>query len=57
MYDELKKGFEHLYLQHCYNEALDAGANGQTFHSTFDLVMQNPGWNLSLQTHKWMGVE
>jgi organic radical activating enzyme len=57
MYDELKKGFEHLYLQPCYNEALDAGANGQTFHSTFDLVMQNPGWNLSLQTHKWMGVE
>ena len=57
MYDELKKGFEHLYLQPCYNEALDAGANGQTFHSTFDLVMQNPGWNLSLQTHKWMDVE
>ena len=35
MYDELKKGFEHLYLQPCYNEALDAGANGQTFHSTW----------------------
>ena len=56
MYDDFKKGFEHLYLQPCYNEALDAGTNGQTFHSTFDLVMQNPGWNLSL-THKWMGVE
>ncbi len=57
MYDELKKGFENLFLQPCYDESKDAGINGKTFHSTFDIVMQNPGWNLSLQTHKWMGVE
>ena len=33
--------------------------NGQTLKSegTFDIVMNNPGWNLSLQTHKWMGVD
>ena len=57
MYDNLKKGFDNLFLQPCYDEAKDAGTNGETFHSTFDIVMQNPGWNLSLQTHKWMGVE
>ena len=57
MYDNLKDGFENLFLQPCYDEAKDPGTNGKTFHSTFDMVMQNPGWNLSLQTHKWMGVE
>ena len=57
MYDDLKKGFDNLFLQPCYNEAKDPGTNGKTFHSTFDMVMQNPGWNLSLQTHKWMGVD
>tara|TARA_B100001029_G_scaffold39147_1_gene30270 strand:+ start:6823 stop:7431 length:609 start_codon:yes stop_codon:yes gene_type:complete len=57
MYDNLKKGFDNLFLQPCYDESKDAGTNGETFHSTFDIVMQNPGWNLSLQTHKWMGVE
>ena len=35
MYDELKKGFEHLYLQPCYNEALDAGANWSNFPQYF----------------------
>ena len=57
MYDNLKDGFENLFLQPCYDEAKDPGTNGKTFHSTFDVVMENPGWNLSLQTHKWMGVD
>ncbi|MFL2941235.1 MAG: 7-carboxy-7-deazaguanine synthase QueE [Candidatus Poseidoniales archaeon] len=57
MYDNLKKGFDNLFLQPCYDESKNAGTNGKTFHNTFDIVMQNPGWNLSLQTHKWMGVE
>tara|TARA_Y100000746_G_scaffold228197_1_gene235910 strand:- start:330 stop:938 length:609 start_codon:yes stop_codon:yes gene_type:complete len=57
MYDNLKDGFENLFLQPCYDEAKDPGTNGKTFHSTFDMVMENPGWNLSLQTHKWMGVD
>ena len=57
MYDNLKDGFENLFLQPCYDEAKDPGTNGKTVHSTFDMVMQNPGWNLSLQTHKWMGVD
>ena len=57
MYDKLKQGFSNLFLQPCYDESKDAGENGKTFHETFDVVMKNPGWNLSLQTHKWMGVD
>jgi organic radical activating enzyme len=57
MYDELLGGFEHHFLQPCYDENKDAGWNGKNFHSTFEMVRNNPGWNLSLQTHKWMGVD
>ena len=57
MYNKLKAGFSNLFLQPCYDESKDAGTNGKTFHETFDVVMNNPGWNLSLQTHKWMGVD
>ena len=50
MYDKLKQGFSNLFLQPSYDESKDAGENGKTFHETFDGVMKNPGWNLSLQT-------
>ena len=57
MYDNLKEGFDNLFLQPCYDESQDVGTNGKTFHETFDVVLNNPGWKLSLQTHKWMGVD
>ena len=57
MYENLKKGFTNLFLQPCYDESKDAGSNGRNFRETFDVVMNSPGWNLSLQTHKWMGVD
>jgi organic radical activating enzyme len=57
MYDELKEGFEHLFLQPLYDEGQSTEWNGMSFHSTFDKVRSNPEWRLSLQTHKWMGVE
>ncbi|MDE0953917.1 MAG: radical SAM protein [Candidatus Poseidoniales archaeon] len=57
MYDELKEGFEHLFLQPLYDEGQSTEWNGMSFHSTFDKVRYNPEWRLSLQTHKWMGVE
>jgi len=57
MYDELVDGFTHHFLQPCYDENKDVGWNGKNFLSTFDMVRNNPGWNLSLQTHKWMGVD
>jgi len=57
MYDELKEGFEHLFLQPLYDEGKSTEWNGMNFHSTFEKVRENSEWRLSLQTHKWMGVE
>jgi organic radical activating enzyme len=57
MYDELIEGFTHHFLQPCYDENKDVGWNGKNFLSTFEMVRNNPRWNLSLQTHKWMGVD
>ena len=56
LYDELKKGFTHLYIQPCYVEDESVEANGKSFQIVERLVKNSPGWRLSLQTHKWMGV-
>ena len=57
MYDELKQGFDHHFLQPCYMEAESVEQNGKNFALVEDLVKNSPGWRLSLQTHKWMGVD
>ena len=57
MYSDLKDGFNHLFLQPLYDEGQSTEWNGMNFHSTFEKVRSNPEWRLSLQTHKWMGVE
>ncbi len=57
MYDELLNGFTHHFLQPCYDENKEVGWNGKNFLSTFEMVKNNPLWGLSLQTHKWMGVD
>ncbi len=57
IYDDLKLGFEHLYLQPCYDETKDVIWNGHSFRQTLEIVKDNPEWHLSLQTHKWMGVD
>jgi len=57
MYDELKQGFDHLYLQPCYMEHETIEWNGKHFCDTEEVVKQNSEWRLSLQTHKWMGVK
>ena len=56
MYDSLRGGFDHLYLQPCYDESKGVEWNGLNFHETFELVRSRPEWRLSLQTHKWMCV-
>ncbi len=56
MYDELKLGFNHLFIQPLYMENESVESNGKSFQIVEDLVKQSPGWRLSLQTHKWMGV-
>lgn len=57
MYDELKQGFEHHFIQPCYMETDSVEENGKNFAVVEDLVKSSPGWRLSLQTHKWMGVD
>ena len=56
LYDELKAGFPHHFIQPCYIESDSVEANGRSFQVVEQLVKDNPGWRLSLQTHKWMGV-
>ena len=56
MYDKLKKGFRHHFIQPCYDENISVEMNGKHFKIVENLVKQNPGWRLSLQTHKWMGI-
>ena len=56
LYEELKSGFDNLYLQPCYFEDESVEWNGKNFQSTVKQVLENPEWNLSLQTHKWLEV-
>lgn len=57
MYDELKLGFTHHFLQPCYMDNESVEWNGKNFALTETVVKENPTWRLSLQTHKWMGVD
>ena len=56
MYDKLKNGFIHHFIQPCYDESVSVEKNGKHFKIVENLVKDNPGWRLSLQTHKWMGI-
>ncbi len=57
LYDRLINGFEHLFLQPCYIESESVEWNGRNFANTEVVVKENPKWRLSLQTHKWMGID
>lgn len=57
MYDDLRQGFDHAFLQPCYMEAESVEWNGRNFAETEEVVKKNSSWRLSLQTHKWMGVD
>ena len=57
LYDGFKDGFDHLFIQPCYFENETVEWNGRNFAQTENLVKENDEWRLSLQTHKWMGVD
>ncbi len=57
MYDDLRTGFSHHFLQPCYIDTETVEVNGRAFADVEAVVKQSPGWRLSLQTHKWMGVD
>ena len=56
MYDGLKTGFKHHFIQPCYIDDDTVEQNGRSFQTVERIVKENSGWRLSLQTHKWMGV-
>ena len=56
MYNELRSGFDHWFLQPCYDDQQSVGENGVLFGLTEQVVKDHPEWRLSLQTHKWMGI-
>ena len=56
MYDDLKVGFTHHFLQPCYLDTATVSENGVMFQETEQVVKDHNGWRLSLQTHKWMGI-
>lgn len=57
MYADLRDGFTHHFLQPCYMDEATVEANGRAFAAVESVVKESPGWRLSLQTHKWMGVD
>ena len=57
IYDELVDGFDHLFLQPCFIDTESVEWNGKNFAKTESVVKNNPQWRLSLQTHKWMGID
>ncbi len=57
MYDDLRTGFSHHFLQPCYIDTATVEVNGRAFADVEAVVKHSPGWRLSLQTHKWMGVD
>ena len=56
MYDGLRDGFSHHFVQLCYIDGESVEENGRSFQVVEKIVKENNGWRLSLQTHKWMGV-
>ena len=56
MYDDLKIGFTHHFIQPCYLDSESVEENGRSFQAVEKIVKESEGWRLSLQTHKWMGV-
>ena len=57
MYDNIRSGFTHNFIQPCYIEADSVEKNGRSFATVENIVKNTEGWRLSLQTHKWMGVD
>ncbi len=56
MYDDLKEGFTHHFIQPCYIDSDTVEQNGKSFQIVEKIVKESPGWRLSLQMHKWMGI-
>jgi 7-carboxy-7-deazaguanine synthase len=49
--------FEHLSFEHFYLQPMDSSARKENTAQAIDFCKQNPRWKLSLQTHKYLGID
>lgn len=49
--------YESLQFDHFYLQPLDNPQLPKNIRSTIDYCLQHPGWKLSLQTHKMIGID
>lgn len=49
--------FEHLSFEHFYLQPLDSPTRDENTKRAIDFCKQNPRWKLSLQTHKYLGID
>ena len=49
--------FEHLAFQHFYLQPMDSPQREKNTAQAINYCKQNPRWKLSLQTHKYLGID
>jgi 7-carboxy-7-deazaguanine synthase (Cx14CxxC type) len=49
--------FEHLSFRHFYLQPMDSPSRDENTQRTIDYCKENPRWKLSLQTHKYLGID
>jgi 7-carboxy-7-deazaguanine synthase len=49
--------FEHLSFQHFFLQPLDASNRDENTRQAIDYCKKNPRWKLSVQTHKFLGLD
>jgi len=49
--------FEHLEFEHFYLQPLDDAHQEHNTQACVQYCLQNPKWKLSLQTHKYLGID
>lgn len=55
-HDAMPQQFEHLKFEHFYLQPMDGDQAIQNTQATIQYCLQNPQWNMSVQTHKMLGI-
>ena len=49
--------FEHMLFEHFFLQPLDSPERAENTRMAIDYCKQNPRWKLSVQTHKYLGID
>ncbi len=49
--------FEHMLFEHFFLQPLDSPERAENTRKAIDYCKQNPRWKLSVQTHKYLGID